>query len=77
MWRFMQESRFPDSAEEAIDRVLNSEKGFAFIGKLYILWNTTNQKPILFRWRDGGNNILHRTDILILSTIFHKPLNFR
>ncbi|KAL3077934.1 hypothetical protein niasHS_013463 [Heterodera schachtii] len=31
MWRFMQESKLPLSVEEAIDRVLNSEKEFAFI----------------------------------------------
>ncbi|CAD5215980.1 unnamed protein product [Bursaphelenchus okinawaensis] len=32
MWRFMVESRLPETAEEAIQRVLTSETGFAFIG---------------------------------------------
>ncbi|CAD5221957.1 unnamed protein product [Bursaphelenchus xylophilus] len=32
MWRFMVESRLPETAEEAIQRVLTSESGFAFIG---------------------------------------------
>nr|CAD2202896.1 unnamed protein product [Meloidogyne enterolobii] len=32
MWRFMQESRLPQTVDDAIDRVLNSERGFAFIG---------------------------------------------
>ncbi|KAI6188571.1 CRE-GLR-7 protein [Aphelenchoides besseyi] len=32
IWRFMQESKLPATAEEAINRVLNSKNGFAFIG---------------------------------------------
>lgn len=34
MWRFMQESKLPNSIDEAIQRVLESPdgKGFAFIG---------------------------------------------
>lgn len=32
MWRFMIESRLPETAEDAINRVLTSETGFAFIG---------------------------------------------
>ncbi|KAI6240026.1 hypothetical protein M3Y99_00486300 [Aphelenchoides fujianensis] len=32
MWRFMQESKLPATAAEAIDRVLNAKNGFAFIG---------------------------------------------
>uniref|UniRef100_A0A7E4W6R4 PBPe domain-containing protein n=1 Tax=Panagrellus redivivus TaxID=6233 RepID=A0A7E4W6R4_PANRE len=32
MWRYMQESKMPNSLSEAIDRVLNSDTGFAFIG---------------------------------------------
>ncbi|KAL7074304.1 hypothetical protein ACQ4LE_006231 [Meloidogyne hapla] len=32
MWRFMQESRLPQTLDEAVDRVLNSDRGFAFIG---------------------------------------------
>ncbi|KAI1725677.1 ligand-gated ion channel domain-containing protein [Ditylenchus destructor] len=31
MWRFMQESKFPRTVEEGINRVLNSDKGFALI----------------------------------------------
>uniref|UniRef100_A0A183C949 Glutamate receptor ionotropic, kainate 2 n=1 Tax=Globodera pallida TaxID=36090 RepID=A0A183C949_GLOPA len=31
MWRFMQESTLPESVDKAIQRVLESEKGFAFI----------------------------------------------
>ena len=33
MWRYMQESTLPESSEAAIQRVLDSEDGFAFIGK--------------------------------------------
>lgn len=36
IWRFMQESKLPKTAEEAISRVMNSGKGFAFIGKKII-----------------------------------------
>uniref|UniRef100_A0AC34GQT2 Uncharacterized protein n=1 Tax=Panagrolaimus sp. ES5 TaxID=591445 RepID=A0AC34GQT2_9BILA len=32
MWRYMQESKLPDGIPQAIDRVLNSDTGFAFIG---------------------------------------------
>ncbi|CAJ0607011.1 unnamed protein product [Cylicocyclus nassatus] len=32
MWRYMQESRLPNNMDEAIQRVLTSEEGFAFIG---------------------------------------------
>lgn len=32
MWRFMQESKLPNTAEEAIKRVLDTDNGFAFIG---------------------------------------------
>ncbi|KAI6235050.1 hypothetical protein M3Y95_00010300 [Aphelenchoides besseyi] len=32
IWRFMQESKLPATAEDAINRVLNSQNGFAFIG---------------------------------------------
>ncbi len=32
MWRFMQESKLPKTTEEGIERVLTSEKGYAFIG---------------------------------------------
>uniref|UniRef100_A0A0N4ZCL6 PBPe domain-containing protein n=1 Tax=Parastrongyloides trichosuri TaxID=131310 RepID=A0A0N4ZCL6_PARTI len=32
LWRIMQQSKLPDSTKEAINRVLTSENGFAFIG---------------------------------------------
>ncbi|KHJ95646.1 hypothetical protein OESDEN_04406 [Oesophagostomum dentatum] len=32
MWRYMQESKLPNNMEEAVQRVLTSEDGFAFIG---------------------------------------------
>ncbi|PAV77007.1 hypothetical protein WR25_00124 [Diploscapter pachys] len=32
MWRYMQESKLPESMDEAINRVLNSVDGFAYIG---------------------------------------------
>jgi ionotropic glutamate receptor len=33
MWTFMKQSQLPETGDEAIDRVLNSEEEFAFIGK--------------------------------------------
>ncbi|CAJ0597642.1 unnamed protein product [Cylicocyclus nassatus] len=32
MWRFMQETEFPSNMDEAVDRVLTSEEGFAYLG---------------------------------------------
>ncbi|TKR81531.1 hypothetical protein L596_015387 [Steinernema carpocapsae] len=32
MWRYMKESQLPKTFEEAVDRVLNSKDGFAYIG---------------------------------------------
>lgn len=34
MWRYMQQSKPPKTNEEAIERVLNSKDGFAYIGTL-------------------------------------------
>ena len=36
MWRYMQESKLPDNVGQAIDRVLNSDTGFAFIGEALV-----------------------------------------
>uniref|UniRef100_A0A914KHR4 Uncharacterized protein n=1 Tax=Meloidogyne incognita TaxID=6306 RepID=A0A914KHR4_MELIC len=52
MWRFMQESRLPQTVDDAIYRVLNSERGFAFIGdameiKYATLTNCRLQQAIL------------------------------
>jgi ionotropic glutamate receptor len=36
VWRFMKQSEFPRTVEEAIQRVKTSKEGFAFIGKNYL-----------------------------------------
>jgi ionotropic glutamate receptor len=41
----MQESKLPDTTQEAIKRVLDTENGFAFIGQLNI--SQLNSTPIL------------------------------
>lgn len=35
MWRYMEESKLPETSAEAIKRVLESKDGFAFIGTFF------------------------------------------
>lgn len=37
MWRYMQESKLPVNMDTAVDRVLNSVDGFAFIGLCLVI----------------------------------------